>query len=116
MSGRRWPTLDDLLRHADHIAERVGTDHLSLGLDYYQGQWPFADPRQARALYAERLRQGRWRPDTYPAPPYRYPRGIEVPSRLPALTAALLRRGYREADVRKILGENLLRVFRRVWR
>jgi membrane dipeptidase len=116
VSGRRWPTLADLLRHADHVAERVGTDHLSLGLDYYQGQWPFADRRQAAAMYAERLRQGRWRTSTYPPPPYRYPKGIERPSKLPNLTAALLARGYSEGDVRKILGANLLRVFARVWK
>jgi membrane dipeptidase len=116
VSRRRRPTLDDLLRHADHIAERVGVDHLSVGIDYYQGQWPFADARKARALYAERLAQGRWRPESYPPPPWRYPAGIEVPSKLPALTAGLRRRGYSERDVRKILGENLLRVFRRVWK
>jgi membrane dipeptidase len=116
VSPRRWPTLDDLLRHADHIAERAGTDHLSVGLDYYQGQWPFADASRARALYEQRLEAGRWRPENYPPPPYRYPKGIEVPSKLGALTAALLARGYREDDVRKILGLNLLRVFERVWK
>ncbi|MFM7769353.1 MAG: membrane dipeptidase [Bacteroidota bacterium] len=29
----------------------------------------------------------------------------------PTLTAALLKRGYSKKDVRKILGENVLRVF-----
>ena len=31
------------------------------------------------------------------------------------LTAGLLARGYGDADVRKIMGENWLRVFRQVW-
>ncbi len=42
------------------------------------------------------------------------PAGLEDVSKMPALTAALLRRGYREGDVRKILGGNLLRVLREV--
>jgi membrane dipeptidase len=42
------------------------------------------------------------------------PAGLEDVSKMPALTAALLRRGYSESDVRKILGENLLRVLREV--
>jgi membrane dipeptidase len=42
------------------------------------------------------------------------PAGLEDVSKMPALTAALLRRGYSESDVRKILGENLLRVLRDV--
>ncbi len=40
------------------------------------------------------------------------PRGLEDVSRFPAITEELLRRSWREADVRKVLGENLLRVLR----
>lgn len=38
------------------------------------------------------------------------PRGMEDCSKLPYLTAALMQRGYLEADVKKVLGENVLRV------
>jgi membrane dipeptidase len=44
------------------------------------------------------------------------PVGLEDVSKLPNLTAALLRRGYSIQDVRKILGENYLRVFKQVCR
>jgi membrane dipeptidase len=40
------------------------------------------------------------------------PRGLEDVSRYPALTAELLRRGYSEADVKKVIGGNVLRVMR----
>ena len=40
------------------------------------------------------------------------PVGLEDVSRFPYLTAELLRRGYSDADVRKILGGNILRVMR----
>jgi membrane dipeptidase len=42
------------------------------------------------------------------------PLGLEDVSKMPALTAALLKRGYTEADIRKIMGENTLRVIREV--
>ena len=42
------------------------------------------------------------------------PRGMEDVSHLPALTRGLLERGHDEATVRKVLGENLLRVMERV--
>jgi membrane dipeptidase len=42
------------------------------------------------------------------------PAGLEDVSKMPALTEALLRRGYGEGDVRKILGGNLLRVLQEV--
>jgi len=38
------------------------------------------------------------------------PAGMEDASKFPRLTEGLLRRGYGEADIRKILGENTLRV------
>ena len=40
------------------------------------------------------------------------PRGLEDVSTYPELTAELLRRGYNEDDVKKILGQNVLRVMR----
>jgi membrane dipeptidase len=39
------------------------------------------------------------------------PTGMEDISKLPAITYELLRRGYSERDVRKVLGENFLRAF-----
>jgi membrane dipeptidase len=40
--------------------------------------------------------------------------GLEDVSKYPDLTAELLKRGYSEADVKKILGQNVLRVMRQV--
>jgi membrane dipeptidase len=42
------------------------------------------------------------------------PLGLEDVSKMPALTAALVKRGYKEHDIRKIMGENYLRVIREV--
>ena len=39
------------------------------------------------------------------------PTGMEDISKLPAITYELLRRGYSERDVRKVLGENFMRAF-----
>src|SRR5579864_814868 len=44
------------------------------------------------------------------------PYGMEDASKLPKITGALLRKGYSEGDVRKILGENTLRVMTEVER
>ena len=44
------------------------------------------------------------------------PQGIDSAADLPIITQALLDRGYSEADIRKILGKNTLRVFTEVER
>jgi membrane dipeptidase len=42
------------------------------------------------------------------------PVGMEDVTRLPKITEALLRRGYKEAEIRRILGGNTLRLMRDV--
>ena len=42
------------------------------------------------------------------------PKGLEDESKMPALTAELLKKGYSEGDIKKIMGENFLRVMRQV--
>ena len=44
------------------------------------------------------------------------PEGMEDCTKLPKITEALLRKGYSESDIRKILGENTLRVMEQVER
>jgi membrane dipeptidase len=109
------PTLDDLIDHVDYIEKLVGVKHVSVGIDYYEGQAGVADDTMAKTAYDHVVRAGIWNPRDYPPPPWYYPQGIEMPDKLPNLTEALLRRGYSEQDVRGILGLNLIRVFKEVW-
>ena len=108
------PSLDQLIAHVDGVAERVGIDHVGLGIDYYAGQSGVASDELALRGYEEAVRSGVWS-RAYPPPPHHYPAGIETPRTLQNLTRRLLERGFSEQDVRKILGENWLRVMRSVW-
>jgi membrane dipeptidase len=66
------------------------------------------------ARYRKMHMEGVWPPGTLPAPPWSYP--IQDASQLGQLTEALLRRGWSESDLRKVLGENFLRLFRTAWK
>jgi membrane dipeptidase len=114
VSATARPSMQQFIAHIDAIVERVGIEHVGLGIDYYAGQAGVATDEQARRSYDESMASGMWAA-SYPPPPHYYPSGIETPRTLPALTSALLDRGYSIADVRKILGENWLRVMRAVW-
>lgn len=46
----------------------------------------------------------------------RMPEGMEDVTRIPKITEALLRKGYTEANIKKILGENTLRLLSEVER
>jgi microsomal dipeptidase-like Zn-dependent dipeptidase len=47
--------------------------------------------------------------------PLQLPAGITRADEMPNLTEGLLSRGYSEEAIRKILGENVLRLLERVW-
>lgn len=109
------PSLDAFIDHIDHVVQLVGIDHVALGIDYFDGMAPLTTPEAAQRQYDALIDAGHWSPASYPPPPYHYPEGIDTPEGMPALTARLVRRGYGEADIRKILGENWVRVYRAVW-
>jgi membrane dipeptidase len=108
------PSLDQMIDHVAWYADTIGIDHVGIGIDYFLGQHGIVDDAAARRTYDEQVRTGRWG-EGYPPPPYHYPAGIETPDRLANLTAGLLARGFSEADARKVLGGNWLRVYRAVW-
>lgn len=55
-------------------------------------------------------------PETYPVPPWIYPKGIESIDKTPNFTEGLIQRGYKEEDIQKILGLNFIRVYQQVWK
>ena len=96
-------------------ADLVGIDHVGLGIDYYQGQYPVEDDPKAMARYEQLVSEGLWRRSEYPPPPYKYPEGIETPRTLSCLTEGLIGRGFAEDEIRKVLALNWMRVSRAVW-
>lgn len=114
ISSSSRPSLDQFIDHIDAIVQRVGIDHVGLGIDYYSLQAGVAKDEEAIRGYEEAIRTGIWS-TAYPRPPHHYPEGIDTPRTLPNLTRRLLERGYQQADVRRILGGNWLRVMKAVW-
>lgn len=106
VSADSRPTLDQYIDHMSYIADLVGCEHVALGVDYWNG---------TQAQYDKYIAEGTWHPDNYPPPPWPYPAGMEDASGFPRLTSRMLERGFGPDDVRGILGENLLRVYEKVW-
>jgi membrane dipeptidase len=101
-------TMNDFIDHIDHIVKLVGIDHVGLGSDTLVRGWP-TDPKDKEAFlqaYGEPYFK-----DTYR---FRYPLGTEGLNdehKWKYLTAGLIKRGYQEEAIVKILGGNWLRVF-----
>jgi len=117
-------TLDDFLNHIGYIVDLVGVDHVAIGLDMVDN-------------WSEFEKTGIWDPEGWDQE--RYDRvfkptahgsglnpgesvhgltpvtGLERIEKLPKVTEGLLRRKYSPEEVAKVMGGNLLRVYREVW-
>ena len=113
VAKKRRPTLDDLLKHVDYIADLVGIDHLGIGIDFeYIGD---SMQEASMAHYDYFVKTGQWDPSDYPPPPYYYPQGLDDPRCFPNVTKALLERGFNEEETRGVLGGNFMRVYSQIW-
>lgn len=90
-------------RHIDYVVQQVGIDHVGIGLDYVFDMQELDDYVKAH-------------PAVFP-PEEGYAAGLRIvaPEQMPEIAAELLRLGYRVADLRKVLGGNLLRVAKATW-
>jgi membrane dipeptidase len=94
VSGRRAPTLDDVLDHFDHVAQLVGVEHVGLGSDV---DVTAVDPRTRRLN------------------PFYDIVGLDPVARVFQIADGLLARGWSEASVRLVLGGNFERVLGEIW-
>lgn len=95
------PTVDRLVDHIDHIAEVAGIDHVGIGPDFVKEYLDEFYPNH-QDMKIEGLSIGQTLD------------GLVTPADLPVLTETLLRRGFSEKDVQKVLGGNFMRVFSEV--
>jgi membrane dipeptidase len=94
LTGRFEPraTLDELLLQLDAIVNIGGIDCIALGPDYIPDVDKLCRNTQQLSLT--------------------FPIGLESPGHLLNLTGALVRHGYEDSAIHKILGGNLMRLFR----
>ena len=97
----------DMIDHIAYVADLVGIDHVAIGSDFFESESPVRFHAFFRVRYPEVF--GNYRLDNV------YFDDFRRVEHFPALTVALLDRGFSGEDVHKILGGNFLRVFDRVW-
>lgn len=98
--------LDKYLDQFDHLKKLVGVNHIGIAPDFMTGRVD---------LDAMGLDRERWPADLYSEWPWQMVKGFETIVELPNVTQGLLNRGWSAADVRKVLGENWLRVYEKAW-
>ncbi len=96
--------LEKHLDQFDYLRRLVGADHVGLGPDFIEGRDPRAPVNPAVTP-----------PEIYSEKPWLYVTGFERITELSHVTRGLIERGWSTTEIRKVLGENWLRVYARVW-
>ena len=107
----RRATLAGLLDHCDYLKRLVGVAHIGLGLDFTDAAERGVTLEDFWGSDAHLWRQRR--PDllgTVVEWALPYPEGLRHSGELPNLTLELVVRGYTDAEIFQILGENWLRL------
>jgi membrane dipeptidase len=91
--------VDDVIRHLEHVIQLIGIDHVGIGPDFVD----YAT-NENQLLLGEKDPLGT-ELDT---------EGLENVTKVPAFTAALMKKGYSEEEIAKVLGGNFLRLFKKV--
>lgn len=106
------PTIDDVIGHIEYAVDVIGIDHVSFGTDseVTPGTYPAFVTNRLAADY----------PDTAASlkaahPDVQQTAGFESMESFPHLASALADRGWRADDLKKLLGENLMRVYKENW-
>jgi len=103
----RRATIEDVLDHVDYLVRLIGADFVGFGLDANaKGQ-----TKDMQESFKRRF------PEIVGAYSYESSvEGLTDPTDWKNIVRGLVTRGYSDNEILKMLGENALRVFKRVWR
>lgn len=102
-------TIDDVIDHVDYVSKMIGIEHVGFGSDIGLESNDHADPTIFHRFMA--AADPRYRARNREAV-----KGLDHPLRFFDLTDALIRRGYSDANIKLLLGENWRRVLPGIWR
>lgn len=104
-------TVEDYVDAMAHVIALVGEDHVGLGADF---SLDHARPGSYQ-VYASRDKGTARNLTEFATAKVNKPLGIQRIHEMPHITAAMVRRGWPEETILKLLGGNWLRLLERVW-
>jgi membrane dipeptidase len=105
------PTVDDFIEIVTYLVNLVGVNHVGLGLDLVPF-WTKKDYDEFMPKFGVEL----IRPHKPTSFEEKYVAGFDSISDIIKITEGLIKHGYSDEEVKKILGENWLRLFKKVWK
>lgn len=116
LAGGKQPTAADVIRHLEHMINVAGEDHVSIGTDGTIS--PAVIDQKYKDAFADTTRKRKEAGIAAPGETeegYLFANDLNTPRRLETLGQMLADKGHSATRIEKILGGNLVRVFKDTW-
>ena len=107
----RRHSLEAVMEHFEYIVKLIGIDYVAFGPDTI-----FGDHVALHRVFREELALSKSREGLPEYEEVEYVDGIENPSEYINIIRWLVKHGYSNNEIRKVIGENILRVLKQVWK
>ncbi|MFX0013412.1 MAG: dipeptidase [Candidatus Hermodarchaeota archaeon] len=108
LSSKPEQSIEDHLNHIDYIVNLVGIHHVMIGLDNVFGDQVGHHREMDKASGSRNLQRG----GRALAAPYIF--GLEAPDEWENIVRGLVKHGYSDSEIKKIIGENALKIIEKV--
>jgi membrane dipeptidase len=102
-------TVEDVVNHFDHVRDLVGIEHVGVGSDAGIESNDLGSPTVAKEMLTKADKRYHVHGDD------EIVKGMQGPTRMYELTAALVRRGYTDEQIGLVIGGNWARVLKDIW-
>ncbi|MFX1286843.1 MAG: dipeptidase, partial [Promethearchaeota archaeon] len=108
LSNEPEQSIEDHLNHIDYIVDLVGVDHVMIGLDNVFGDQVGHHREMDKKSVSRNLKRG----GRALAAPYIF--GLEAPDEWENIVRGLVKHGYSDSEIQKIIGKNALKIIEKV--
>jgi membrane dipeptidase len=102
-------SIESVMDHFRYLEKLIGIDHVAFGPDTLFGDHVALHKLFSKQLSVAQIQSGKSFPEV------EYVDGLENPSEYVNIVRWLVREGYSDQDIAKVVGENVLRVLGSVW-
>ena len=108
--------IESVMEHFEYVVDLVGVDHVGFGVDTTYGDHVGLHNVYAANLSMDEMRRSAVADPTPDFEPVEYVRGLENPTEASHnIMRWLVKHGYADDQIAKVVGANAMRVLREVW-
>ncbi|MEM3871682.1 MAG: membrane dipeptidase [Nitrososphaeria archaeon] len=108
--NRKRHDIESIMEHFEYISNLIGIDHVAFGPDTN-----FGDHVALHKIMARELAISAFREKLPPFEEVEFVDGLENPSEFGNVVRWLIKNGYSDQEIEKVVGGNILRVLKEVW-